>query len=111
MINFELLFSVSVLYCYYQLKNEVSQNNFNMYARIYNQQPFPGSMVEQSFTSDCSCCKCHSYSGDDEDDEEGSLEEAEGEDDNEKDTDGKKTEKEKKREEYGKDEEDIAEEE
>lgn len=48
---------------------------------------------------------------DDEDDEEGSLEEAEGEDDNEKDTGDKKTEKEKKREEYGKDEEDIAEEE
>jgi len=48
---------------------------------------------------------------DDEDDEEGSLEEAEGEEDNEKDASEKKTEKEKKREEYGKDEEDIAEEE
>ena len=62
----------------YQLKNEVSQNNFNMYARIYNQQPFPGSMVEQIFTSDCSCCKCHSYSGDDEDDEEMEDDEGEG---------------------------------
>ena len=45
---------------------------------------------------------------DDEDDEEGSLEDAEGEEDNEKDAGDKKTEKEKKREEYGKDEEDIA---